>query len=76
LLHAAKLLGVAATDCLYVGDAERDVQSARAAGMRVLVARYGYLGPEDDPVSWAADGEILAPTDLLGWIGLDAATAV
>ena len=70
LLHAATLLGVAPQHCLYVGDAERDIQSARAAGMTVIVARYGYLGPDDDPDAWAPDGEIDAPTDLLDWLGL------
>ena len=70
LLHAAKLLGVDAARCLYVGDAERDILSARAAGMAVLVARYGYLGPDDDPVAWAPDGQIDTPTDLLDWLGL------
>ena len=41
----ASQLALPPEQCLYVGDAERDVQSARAAGMPVLVARYGYLGP-------------------------------
>lgn len=68
LLHAAAQLGVDPSACLYVGDAERDVQSARAAGMRVVVARYGYLGPGDQPASWAADGDIHHPLDLLDWI--------
>ena len=45
LLLAASQLQLPPATCLYVGDAERDVQSARAAGMPVLVARYGYLGP-------------------------------
>ena len=30
LLHAAKLMGVAAADCVYVGDDERDIVAARA----------------------------------------------
>ena len=53
LLLAASQLSLLPAQCLYVGDAERDVQSARAAGMPVLVARYGYLGPDDDPDAWA-----------------------
>ena len=43
LLHAAKLAGVTPGECIYVGDAERDVQAAHAAGMAALVANYGYL---------------------------------
>ncbi|MFM1887506.1 MAG: hypothetical protein RL026_2663 [Pseudomonadota bacterium] len=68
LLHAATLIGAEPQHCLYVGDAERDVQSARAAGMTVLVARYGYLGPADRPADWAADGDIHHPLELLDWI--------
>jgi phosphoglycolate phosphatase len=70
LLHAASLIGVDPAQCLYVGDAERDIQSARAAGMPVLVARYGYLSPEDDPEAWAADGSIDDPRAVLRWLGL------
>ena len=44
LLHAADLLGVSAADCTYVGDAERDIQAGRAAGMRTkLHLRPGYF---------------------------------
>ncbi len=68
LLFGASQLKVAPESCLYVGDAERDVQSARAAGMRVLVARYGYLGPDDDPANWRADGEIDSPTGIIDWL--------
>ena len=68
LLHAAGLLHLPPAQCLYVGDAERDVQSARAAGMPVLVARYGYLGPDDDPVGWQPDGHIDSPLQILQWL--------
>ncbi|HEU4531888.1 MAG TPA: phosphoglycolate phosphatase, partial [Steroidobacteraceae bacterium] len=44
MLHAAKLIAHEPAHCLYVGDAQRDVQAARAAGMRVVVALFGYLG--------------------------------
>ncbi|MBC7944810.1 MAG: phosphoglycolate phosphatase, partial [Burkholderiales bacterium] len=44
LLAAAAQLGTAPAACVYVGDDERDVQAARAAGMQIIVALYGYLG--------------------------------
>jgi phosphoglycolate phosphatase len=69
MLHAARLASVAPENCIYVGDAERDVQAAHAAGMRALVATYGYLGEEDDWRTWRADGCIDRPADLLGWLG-------
>jgi 2-phosphoglycolate phosphatase len=68
MLHAAKLVGVAATECIYVGDAERDVQAAHAAGMSALVAAYGYLHRGEDWQSWGADAGLAVPADLLPWL--------
>jgi len=65
LLAAAEKLGVPARQCIYVGDDERDVQAGHAAGMPVVVARYGYLGNGTPPEQWGADGFIDAPEDLL-----------
>ena len=70
MLRAAALAGVAAAECIYVGDAERDIQAAHAAGMPGLVATYGYLGPGEDWRSWGADGFIRQPLDLLSWLDL------
>ncbi len=68
LLHAAMLVGRDPSRCLYVGDAERDVVAARAAGMRSLVAGYGYLGASDRPLDWRADGMIDQPDEILAWL--------
>jgi phosphoglycolate phosphatase len=68
LLHAAMLVGRDPSRCLYVGDAERDVVAARAAGMRSLVAGYGYLGASDRPLDWQADGMIDQPQEILAWL--------
>jgi phosphoglycolate phosphatase len=68
MLHAAKLVGVGASECIYVGDAERDVQAAHAAGMSALVAAYGYLHPGEDWQSWGADAGLTLPADLLPWL--------
>ena len=72
MFHAARLAGVEANQCLYVGDAQRDVQAAHAAGMQALVATYGYLEPGEDWRAWQADGAIDTPADLLAWLGADA----
>ncbi len=64
LLHAAGLLGVPATHCVYVGDAERDVQAGRAAGMRTIAARYGYLSDPLEAQQWQADHVIDSPVEL------------
>jgi phosphoglycolate phosphatase len=65
-----RTLGIVAARCLYVGDDLRDVQAARAAGMHVVAAAYGYLGDEGDPASWGADAVIAHPVEVLNYLGL------
>jgi phosphoglycolate phosphatase len=70
LLLAAERIGVAPADCVYVGDALRDVQAALAAGMVPLGARYGYLNDSEQPDSWPVAGWLEEPHDLLPWLQL------
>jgi len=69
LLFAASALGVAPARTMYVGDDERDVQAARAAGMPVIVAGYGYLGDGPPPSQWKADGIVSNAAEIGKWIG-------
>ena len=68
LLHAAAALQLPPSACLYVGDDLRDVQAARAAGMRVLAAKYGYLGDGGSIESWQADAIIDHPRQVLDFL--------
>jgi phosphoglycolate phosphatase len=68
LLHAAMLAGTAPGECVYVGDAERDIQAAHAAGMHALVADYGYLGADEDSTAWGGDGHLRQAADILDWL--------
>lgn len=68
LWYACERMGVPPERSLYVGDAERDVQAGNRAGLITLVAGFGYLGIEDRPEDWGADGFLEQPTDLFGWI--------
>jgi phosphoglycolate phosphatase len=68
LLHAVARLGLDAGGCVYVGDAERDVAAARAAGMASLVARYGYIASDVMPESWKPDGFIDSLPAVLDWL--------
>lgn len=70
LLHAAALLGLEPRQCVYLGDAERDVQAARNAGMIPLVAGFGYLHDGEDPAAWRPEAVLGRPADLLVWLGL------
>ncbi len=65
LLEAARRLGLAAEQCLYVGDDERDIVAGRAAGMPTVAANYGYLGAAASVADWGADVEINSPLALL-----------
>lgn len=68
LLHACDLLDTPPVDCLYIGDAKRDIEAAQNAQMRSVVALYGYITENDDPQSWQADCVINHPLEILQWI--------
>ena len=68
MLHACKCAGCEPLQCVYVGDAERDIQAGREAGMQTLVALFGYIGKDDAPANWGADGMIKTPHELLDWL--------
>ena len=70
LIEAARRLGVAATDCIYVGDDLRDIQAGRAAGMATVAVAWGYLGEGESIEAWGADHIIQAPAELLTLLGL------
>ncbi|MBI2311230.1 MAG: phosphoglycolate phosphatase [Betaproteobacteria bacterium] len=68
LLEASRRAGILPEDGLYVGDDRRDVEASRAAGMRCIVATYGYLGDGGHPETWGAQGMIDRPQAVLGFI--------
>ncbi|MCK9388608.1 MAG: HAD-IA family hydrolase [Sulfuritalea sp.] len=63
---ASAVIGIATTDCIYVGDDERDVISGRAVGMTTIVAAWGYMGNGNSPATWGADAIAASPQDILG----------
>lgn len=71
LLHAAEILGMATAACLYIGDAARDIEAARAAGMPVIGASYGYIEPGMNAADWGADALAAHPLEILTVLGLD-----
>ena len=67
MLLAAEQLALPAKDCVYLGDDLRDIQAARAAGMRAVAVDWGYHHPESGgPEAWNADAVIAHPRDLIG----------
>lgn len=75
MLMACEQGGVQPADCIYVGDAQRDIESGRRAGMRTIAAAYGYIEANDDPGRWGADALIHAPAELLACLDAGLATA-
>ena len=68
LLMACKETNSKPSDCIYVGDAERDVQAGRAAGVKTIVALFGYIAETDNPAEWGADAMIKTPDELLNFL--------
>jgi phosphoglycolate phosphatase len=64
LQHAAREAGPATARCAYVGDDLRDIQAAPAAGMPAVAAAYGYVGEDDDIISWEAETCANTPAEL------------
>ena len=67
LLAASERIGVAPEHCVYLGDDRRDVEAGRAAGMKVVLAKFGYLNG-NDPETWGADAMIDRPQELLQYL--------
>ncbi len=61
---AARRLEVDVGHCVYVGDALRDIEAGRAAGMATIAAHYGYIAPAEDPGTWEADHYVRHPSEL------------
>lgn len=68
LLLASKLLGIPPQACLYLGDDKRDAEAAQAAGMRCIIARYGYINSPEESSGWPAQGGIDLPSQLLQYL--------
>ena len=66
--HACKMTNSEPAHTLYVGDAQRDIDAGRAAGMHTLIAQYGYINADEDPSQWQADGMVAHPNEIITWI--------
>jgi phosphoglycolate phosphatase len=68
MLLACEQAGSEARQCVYVGDARRDIEAGHNANMRTLVALFGYFQDGDRPGEWNADAMIEKPEDVLKWL--------
>lgn len=67
LLEAAQRMNIPAKQFLYIGDDQRDIQAAHAAGMVGMAAVWGYLGAVAVE-NWGADAIAQQPQDVWAWL--------
>lgn len=70
LLKAIQLADVNAENTIYIGDDERDIIAGKSAGMFTVAADFGFIGADQDILSWGADLNITKPTELIEILAL------
>ncbi|WP_455203074.1 HAD family hydrolase, partial [Kaarinaea lacus] len=68
IYHACDMVDCQPQQCVYIGDAERDIQAGRNAGTFTLVALFGYIHNQQQPHTWGADHMVQSPEEILPWI--------
>lgn len=68
LYLACSQLKVLPEQCVYVGDHQRDIEAGKNAGMKTVVALYGYIPAEENVRAWNADFYAQTPKDILDWL--------
>ncbi|MFZ0219756.1 MAG: HAD-IA family hydrolase [Candidatus Aquirickettsiella sp.] len=69
LLHACACINCLPKNCIYVGDAQCDIEAANAAGMYSLIALYGFIGDKEDVNKWNASAKVSSPLDIIEYLG-------
>jgi len=68
ILKACQEISVASEQCLYVGDALRDIQAGNNANATTVIAKWGYILASEDCTIWQADHHAETPSDVLSFI--------
>ncbi len=68
MFHACEIIKHQPEQCLYIGDAARDIEAGKNANMQTIAALYGYIANDDNPNNWQADSSINHPRDILQWL--------
>lgn len=69
LLLACRQLDCNPDQAVYIGDARRDIEAARSAGMHTIAAGYGYIAGDEDPAGWQADAIVTTVAGIRDWLG-------
>ncbi|HEY9053049.1 MAG TPA: HAD-IA family hydrolase [Gammaproteobacteria bacterium] len=65
MFHACLAAGSEPHQCLYIGDARRDIEAGNNAGMKTIIAMYGYIGDWENTDDWGTGVKITAPLEIL-----------
>lgn len=64
MYYACKLTDALPEECVYIGDARRDIEAGQNAGMKTIIAEYGYIADWEDTSDWHADHHIQSPSQI------------
>ncbi|MFI4936957.1 MAG: HAD family hydrolase [Candidatus Berkiellales bacterium] len=64
ILYACEQLAVQPAQCWYIGDAKTDIEASHRAGVRCVIASYGYIPASEDPATWGADHHVALPEQI------------
>jgi len=62
--YACSLTNAQPEECIYVGDARRDIEAGHNAGMKTIIAEYGYIENGENIKDWQADYHIQSPLQI------------
>jgi phosphoglycolate phosphatase len=68
MFHACLRAGSEPAQCIYIGDAQRDIEAGNTAGMQTVVALYGYIGKEENISAWQATHQVNQPMDIVQFL--------
>jgi len=68
MYYACKLANSQPNECIYVGDARRDIEAGQNAGMKTIIAQYGYIGDWENTEDWHADYCVQSPSQILNYL--------
>lgn len=68
LFFACRQIDVSPKLCIYIGDAERDIQAGKAAGMTTIATLFGYIENPASALQWGADHYVQHADEILPWI--------
>lgn len=68
MLTACRQANVQPQECVFIGDAQHDIEAGKNVKMKTLAALYGYLKSDDLPATWGADAMVETPEQISDWI--------